>query len=115
MAVSHVWAVTELIQKNDGSGIVRAAEFTVSSSDDVTSTSITRRGRVEFEKPFAGVVLTRNPGFIEYANLTEADVLTWIQSDLGANLGNFETNNAAWIESVDNPPTPARITEALPW
>ena len=115
MAVSHVWTVTELVQKNDGSGIVRAAKFTVASTDDVTSTSITRNGQVEFERPFDGVILTRNPGFIEYANLTHADVLGWVQNELGANLGNFEVNNESYIDSVDNPPTPTRITEALPW
>lgn len=114
MAVSHVWTVTELVQKNDGSGIVRAAKFTVSSADDVTSTSITSEGRVEFEKPF-GTALTRNPDFIEYANLTHANVLSWIQSELGANLGNFEVNNEAYITSVDSPPTPTRVTESLPW
>ena len=115
MAVSHVWAVTELIQKNDGSGVVRSAGFSVTSTDDGTSTSVTTNGRVNFEKPFDGVILTRNPGFIEYANLTENDVIGWIQTELGANLGNFEINNEAYIDSVDNPPTPPTVVQALPW
>lgn len=114
MAVSHVWTVTELVQKNDGSGIVRSAKFTVASSDDVTSTSITRRGQVEFEKPF-GAPLVRNPGFIEYVNLAHSNVLSWIQAELGPNLGNYEINNQAYIDSIDNPPTPKRITSTLPW
>jgi len=114
MAVSHVWTVTELVQKNDDSGIVRAANFTVVSTDDVTTTSTTSRGRVEFQKPFAAP-LTQNQDFIEYDNLTHADVLGWVQADLGSNLGNYEVNNAAWIDSVDNPPTPATVVQVLPW
>lgn len=108
MAVSHVWAVTELIQKNDASGIVCCAKFSVTSTDDVTTTTITRSGQVKLEDPAPETM-------IPYGDLTEATVMTWISDKLGPTGGNFEVNNAAWIESVDNPPTPLTVTEALPW
>ena len=108
MAVSHVWAVTELMQKNDGSGIVCCAKFSVTSTDDVTTTTITTNGLVDLEDPAP-------ESMIPYGDLTEATVMTWISDKLGPKGGNYEVNNAAWIDSVDNPPLPPTTTEALPW
>ena len=108
MAVSHVWAVTELIQKNDGSGIVCCAGFSVTSTDDVTSTNITTSGSVMLPDPAP-------ESMIPYANLTEATVLAWINGKLGINSGNYEANNSAWIDSVDNPPAPATKVDPMPW
>jgi hypothetical protein len=53
--------------------------------------------------------------FIQYQNLTEETLLGWVKEQLGENLGNHEINNAAWIESVKNPPAPRTISQPLPW
>lgn len=116
MAVSHVWNVTQLIQKNDGSGTVNIAVFTVTSTDDVTTTSNVTARRVVFEDTIDGEVLTENPGFIEYANLTEADVMGWIQADLGASrIARIESINESAIARKDTPPVAPVIVESLPW
>ena len=106
MAIAHTWSIGELVQLNDNSGTVVRVQYNVNSTDGTISTK--SEGLVELE--------TENiDNFISYESLTEELVLGWVKEKLGPNLGNHEVNNAAWIDSVVNPPAPRTINSALPW
>ena len=53
--------------------------------------------------------------FTPYADLTEAQVIGWVQEQLGPdNIANYQANVAGQINSMINPPvTPT--SEPLPW
>lgn len=108
MAVSHVWTVTELVQKNDGSGIVCCVNFTLTSADDVTTTSLSQEDRVELEDPAP-------EDLIPYGDLTEAIVLGWVVDKLGSNVARLEAVNSGWIDATDNPPAAPTMVQANPW
>jgi hypothetical protein len=106
MAITHTWSIRELVQLNDNSGTVVRVQYNVNSTDGTISTK--SEGGVELE--------TENiDNFISYESLTEELVLGWVKEKLGPNLGNHEVNNAAWIDSVANPPAPRTINSPLPW
>jgi hypothetical protein len=106
MAITHTWSIRALIQRNDDSGTVIRVNYTVNSTDGTISTK--SQGGVELQ--------TENiENFIAYEDLTEELVLGWVKEKLGPNLANHEINNAAWIDSVLNPPAPRTISTALPW
>ena len=106
MAITHTWSIGELVQLNDNSGTVVRVQYNVNSTDGTISTK--SGGGVELE--------TENiDNFISYESLTEELVLGWVKEKLGPNLGKHEVNNAAWIDSVVNPPAPRTINSALPW
>jgi hypothetical protein len=106
MSVTHTWSIERLEQLNNETGTVANIFFKVYSVDgDVNCTS---SGMVDLN--------TENiEEFIDYEDLTEELLLEWVKERLGENLGNFEINNAAWIDSVLNPPAPRVITKPLPW
>ena len=53
--------------------------------------------------------------FTPYADLTETQVIGWVQDDLGeAGVANWETNVDAQINSMVNPPITPTV-EPLPW
>lgn len=109
MAVSHSYNITELVQKNDGSGIVCCVKFELVSTDDVTTTSVTYRSRCELEDPAPGEE-------IPYLSLDMPTVLGWIQTyAMMPAVASMEASNAARIDQIDNPPTPATKVEPLPW
>jgi len=105
MAVTHNWSITKLEQLNDGTGTVIEIQYKVFSKNEVSCES---SGSV-------GLDTDSIDNFIEYENLTEEILLGWVKEKLGENLGNHEINNAAWIESVENPPEPRTISQPLPW
>jgi hypothetical protein len=104
--ITHTWSIRQLVQLNDNSGTVIRVEYNVNSTDGEVSTQ--SNGSVELET-------TTIENFISYESLTEEMVLGWVREKLGENLGNHEVNNAAWIDSVVNPPAPRTINSALPW
>ena len=106
MPITHTWSVRELEQLNDSSGTVVLVNYSVESTDGNISTQ--SNGSVELD-------IANIQNFISYENLTEEMVLGWAKEKLGENLGNHEVNNAAWIDSVVNPPAPRTINTALPW
>jgi hypothetical protein len=106
MEITHTWSIGELVQLNDNSGTVVRVRYNVNSTDGNISTQ--SGGGVELE--------TGNiENFISYEDLTEELVLGWVREKLGPNLDNHEINNAAWIDSVVNPPAPRTISTELPW
>ena len=106
MAITHTWSIRELVQLNDNSGTVVRVEYGVNSTDGNVSTQ--SNGSVELETATI-------ENFISYEDLTEETVLGWVKEKLGENLGNHEVNNAAWIDSVVNPPAPRTVNSPLPW
>jgi hypothetical protein len=106
MAITHTWSIKKLDQLNDGKKIVANVNFEVESTNGTISTR--SRGMIRLDTDN----LT-NP--ITYEDLTQETILNWVKSKLGPNLGNYEVNNAAWINSVANPPKPRVIAEELPW
>lgn len=105
MAVTHTWSITRLEQLNDGTGTVTEVFYNVLSEDEISCNS---SGSVRLDTDSI-------ENFIQYQNLTEEILLGWVKEKLGENLGNHEVNNAAWIESVKNPPAPRTISQPLPW
>ena len=106
MAITHTWSIRELVQLNDNNGTVVRVGYSVDSTDGNVSTQ--SNGSVELE--------TENiENFVPYENLSEETTLAWVKEKLGPNLGNHEVNNAAWIDSVVNPPAPRTINSPLPW
>lgn len=106
MAVTHTWSITRLEQLNNSTGTVTEVFYNVFSEEDEISCNSS-----------GGVILDTDSieNFIEYENLTEEILLGWVKEKLGENLGNHEINNAAWIDSVKNPPAPRTISQPLPW
>ena len=109
MAVSHSYNIIELVQKNDGSGIVCCVKFEIVSTDDVTTTSVSYKSKCELADPAPGEE-------IPYLSLDMPTVLGWVQTHakLPA-VATMEANNAERINSIDNPPTPATKVDPLPW
>lgn len=105
MAVTHTWSIIRLEQLNDGTGTVVNIGYNVFSEDEISCNS---SGGVQLN-------IDNIENFIRYQNLTEETLLGWVKEQLGENLGNHEVNNAAWIESVKNPPAPRTISQPLPW
>ena len=109
MAVSHSYNILELVQKNDGSGIVCCVKFEIVSTDDVTTTSVTFKSMCDLEDPAPGEE-------IAYSALDMPTVLGWVQThSKKPAVAVMEANNEARINQIDNPPAPATKVEPLPW
>lgn len=60
-----------------------------------------------------GVTLDPEATFTPYADLTEAQVIGWVQDALGEEqVASYEANVAAQIDALVNPPV---VTPPLPW
>ena len=60
-----------------------------------------------------GVSLDEGGTFTPYADLTEAQVIGWVQDALGEEqVASYEANVAAQIDALVNPPV---VTPPLPW
>ena len=109
MAVSHSYNITGLVQKNDGSGIVCCVRFEVVSTEDTTSTTVAYKSICDLSDPAPGEE-------IPYSSLDEATVIGWVQTHAKMpTAAGMEANNAARIDAIDNPPTPATKVDPLPW
>ena len=109
MAVSHLYNITELIQKNDDSGIVCCVQYEIVSTDDVTATSVSYKSRCELADPAPGEE-------IPYSSLDMPTVLGWVQAHaVMPTCARMEANNEMRIDAIDNPPAPATKVEPLPW
>ena len=89
--------------------VVVVAFYTVSGTDGTYSESLGSNS-CQFTMPAAD-----DPGFTPYEDLTEEQVIGWIQASLGeSGVASFETTIAASIDSQANPPvTPTE--QPLPW
>ena len=113
MAITHTETVSNLIVLNDGTDVVSQVVIKTVSVDDSDPSTLTQTVEENFPVDTSGG--TGASGFVAYASLTQADILAWTPVADGLSRSNSEINQAAWIESVKNPPAPATVNEALPF
>jgi len=113
MAITVTKTVTGLTILNNADKIVSEVEVTVKSVDDSDPSNLTIEGVENIPVETSGG--TGASGFVAYASLTQAAILAWTPVADGLSNSNTVTNQAAWIESVKNPPVPAEVNEALPF
>ena len=113
MAITVTKTVTGLTILNNADKIVSEVEVTTKSVDDSDPSNLTIEATENFPVETSGG--TGASGFVAYASLTQAAILAWTPVADGLSNSNTEINQAAWIESVKNPPAPATVNEALPF
>ena len=103
-----VWTITTLDCKPNVDGLV---DYVVTAHWDCTATDGTYSGRVYNTTSFE--VDPNKPNYVPYADLTEAQVVEWVQASLGAEtVAATEENVLQQIETQKNPPL---VSPALPW
>ena len=113
MAITVTKTVTGLTILNNADKIVSEVQVTTQSVDDSDPSTLTIQGEETFTVDTSGG--TGASGFVAYASLTQADILAWTPVADGLSNSNTVINQASWIESVKNPPTPPTKNEALPF
>ena len=107
MAITNTWSVVSLdcYPELDGeTDVVFVCHWTLAGTDGTYTGSV--YGSV-------GVTLDPDAPFVPYANLTEAQVIGWVQDALGEEqVAAYEANVAQQIENQINPPV---VTPPLPW
>jgi hypothetical protein len=103
-----IWSISALNCKSDVDGLV---DYVVTAHWDCTATDGQYRGRVYNTTSFE--VDADKPDYIPYADLTEEQVVAWVQASLGAEtVAATEANVLQQIEYQINPPI---VTPTLPW
>ena len=113
MAITVTKTVTGLTILNNADKIVSEVEVTTKSVDDSNPSVLTIEATESYEVDSSGG--TGASGFVAYASLTQSNILDWAPVKDGIAASNTPTNQAAWIESVKNPPVPAQVNEPLPF
>ena len=97
------WQITQLDRKTSD-GFVLVAHWQCVDTDGEYSGRVYSTQAFEFKPD--------EPGFIPYDDLTEAEVIGWVQAALGdEGVAATEAAVAAQIEAQKNPP----ISTGLPW
>lgn len=111
MAVNYTWNAVSLdcYPELDGeTDVVFVVHWTLSGTETVSGT--TYNGGVYGS---VGVTLDEGATFTPYADLTEAQVIGWVQDALGEDqVTAYEANVAQQIADQVNPPV---VTPPLPW
>ncbi len=106
--ITPIWTITNLDCIPDVDGLV---DYVVTAHWDCTTTDGQYSGIVCNTTSFE--VDANKPDYIPYADLTEAQVIEWVQASLGAEaVAATEANVLQQIESQINLPI---VTPALPW
>ena len=113
MAITVTKTVTGLTILNNADKIVSEVEVTTKSVDDSNPSVLTIEASENFEVDTSGG--TGASGFVAYASLSQSAILAWTPVAEGLASSNTVINQAAWIESVKNPPAPAEVSKALPF
>tara|TARA_R100001463_G_scaffold35564_1_gene77281 strand:+ start:169 stop:510 length:342 start_codon:yes stop_codon:yes gene_type:complete len=113
MAITVTKTVTGLTILNNADKIVSEVEVTTKSVDDSNPSVLTIEATESFPVETSGG--TGASGFVAYASLNQSAILDWTPVKDGLAGSNTVTNQASWIESVKNPPTPTTKSEALPF
>ena len=107
MAVTNTWGVVQMdcYPELDGeTDVVFTVHWTLSGTDGTYNGGV--YGSV-------GVTLDAGATFTPYADLTEAQVIGWVQDALGVDqVTAYEANVAQQIADQANPPV---VTPPLPW
>jgi hypothetical protein len=107
MTITNIWSVSQLDAYPEYEG-----------SEDVVFTVHWRLEGTEGEHAgsvygSSGVMFTEGSTFTPYADLTEAQVIGWVQAALGEEaVTGYEANVAQQIADQINPPV---VTPQLPW
>ena len=113
MAITVTKTVTGLTILNNADNIVSRVDVTTKSVDDSDPSNLTIEASETFELDTSGG--TGASGFVAYDSLTQSTILAWTPVADGLANSNTVINQAAWIESVKNPPAPAEVSKALPF
>jgi len=113
MAITVTNTVTGLTILNNADNIVSEVEVTIKSVDDSDPSDLTIEAIERYQVDTSGG--TGASGFTAYADLTQSKILDWTPVKDGIASSNTVTNQAAWIESVKNPPAPTEVPKALPF
>lgn len=107
MPITNTWAIVQLdcYPELDGeTDVVFVCHWTLNATDGTYNGSV--YGTV-------GVTLDEGATFTPYADLTEAQVIGWVQDALGEEqVAAYEANVARQIADQANPPV---VTPPLPW
>lgn len=111
MAVTNTWNVVQMDAYPAYEGhtdVVFTVHWTLSGTETVSGT-VYNSGAYGS----VGVSLDEGGTFTPYADLTEAQVIGWVQDALGAEqVASYEAYVASQIEAQINPPV---VTPPLPW
>jgi hypothetical protein len=94
------WAITNL-ERETADGFVFTAHYTIDAKDDTYSAGA--YGSIGFERP---------DNLIPFADLTEADVVSWVQEALGAD--KVAEVEAALQNQIDEQAAPTKAA-GTPW
>lgn len=107
MAITNIWAVVQMDAYPEYEGepdVVFTVHWTLNGTDGTYAGSVYGS---------SGVMFTEGSTFTPYADLTEAQVIGWVQDALGEEaVTRYEANVAQQIENQINPPV---VTPPLPW
>jgi len=110
MATTYTWSVTNLYTIDASAtetDYVVTALYLVAGTDGTYSAELSNSAQFE--------VIADQPDFTPYADLTETQVLGWIQTQLGTDgVSNLEACIQGQIDSQINPPVSPENTP-LPW
>ena len=107
MAITNTWAVVQMdcYPEEDGeTDVVFTVHWTLTGTDGTYTGSV-----------YGSQAITIDPAapFTAYADLTEAQVIGWVQSAMGAEqVASYEANVANQIKNQIDPPI---VTPPLPW
>jgi hypothetical protein len=106
MAITYTWSIDRMYTMP-----TPQPEFVVNVTWTLTGTDGTNTASIGGDSTFS----QEGDTFTPYADLTEAQVLGWVQDQLGENgIANYQANVDGQINSMINPPvTPT--AEPLPW
>jgi len=106
MAITYTWSIDRMYTMP-----TPQPEFVVNVTWTLTGTDGTNTASIGGDSTFS----QEGDTFTPYADLTEAQVLGWVQDQLGENgISNYKANVDGQINSMINPPvTPTN--EPLPW
>ena len=76
MAITTTWSVNDMTHKDSDGGVILVYWSCVAASDGTPSYTATEGGKLRLTYDASA------PGFIPYADLTEADVLGWVYASL---------------------------------
>lgn len=107
MAITNTWGVVQMDAYPEYEGeadVVFIVHWTLTGTDGTYSGSVYGS---------TGVSLDEGATFTPYADLTEAQVIGWVQTALGAEqVAAYEANVAQQIADQIDPPV---VTPPLPW
>lgn len=90
MEITHTWKIDRLDKINDNTGTVKViAAYVLSTNGEV---SVSAPAEVELN-------VDNIESFIDYNDLTEDLVITWLKNELGESINYLETENEKFIEN----------------